>query len=564
MDDFFTKRTIEFVLNKDNGSTIEANHFFLKEENEIFRYRNELQKAIKGIRDPLFVCYFCGQMIKIRGGGQTKKILHFAHRKDSEICHLKTDTHHSALEINRLKYNGAKESPLHFETKNLIKEFIELNNDFSNIKVESVVKSNTNYFEWKKPDISAIYREVNVVFEIQLSTTFLSVIVDREHFYKENQTYILWVFKNFELDEFRQRFTEKDVFYSNNRNAFILDHNSINLSLKNKDLYLLCYYQKPIIEDLKIKYTWESQYVCFNELIFDDLNYKIFYFDVELVENKLIIELKEIINKIEEEQRIVEAEQKRIQREKEIELEEERIQIEKEHIETRNERVNFLRKKELYSAERQMSLDERHRLFREINEDFFIRLKENYHVRSDFKNVFYTPQYELSSELDRLFMNGYKLSETDKMFLKVEFNIELNKKSKLREMEILYHLSLSTFYVKLKSPQNMFLLPKVERLLCSILSFKTKKIIGYSFDNLIQVAHHTFSKKENMQVFLNAIEAYYGLNSLLAQDKNKKLRNKILEFHDTKPEQSAQYNEIIKLIFPEAILNEINVKDFID
>jgi hypothetical protein len=189
MSDFFNKRTIEFVLNKEDGSTVHADIFFVKPENEVFKYRNELQKAIKGIREPLFVCYFCGQNIKINGGGQTKKVLHFAHKRDSDFCYIKTDNNFSRLEILRVKYNGAKESPLHFETKNLIKEFIESNNDFSNIKIEKVLKSNTNYLEWKKPDISATYKKVEVVFEIQLSTTFLSVIVDREHFYKENQSY---------------------------------------------------------------------------------------------------------------------------------------------------------------------------------------------------------------------------------------------------------------------------------------------------------------------------------------------------------------------------------------
>lgn len=55
MDNSFTKRTIEFVLNKEDGSTIYADSFFLKGENEVFKYRNELQKAIKGIREPLFL-----------------------------------------------------------------------------------------------------------------------------------------------------------------------------------------------------------------------------------------------------------------------------------------------------------------------------------------------------------------------------------------------------------------------------------------------------------------------------------------------------------------------------
>jgi hypothetical protein len=66
-------RTIEFVLDRSNGKTIYAENFFLKPENEIFNYRNELQKAIKGIREPLFVCYFCSQNIKIIGGGTTRR-----------------------------------------------------------------------------------------------------------------------------------------------------------------------------------------------------------------------------------------------------------------------------------------------------------------------------------------------------------------------------------------------------------------------------------------------------------------------------------------------------------
>ena len=106
MDNSLSKRTIEFVLNKEDGSTIYADSFFLNGENEVFKYRKELQKAIKGIREPLFVCYFCGQNIKINVCGKTKKALHFVHRKDSVFCHLKTDSKHSVLEINRIKYNG--------------------------------------------------------------------------------------------------------------------------------------------------------------------------------------------------------------------------------------------------------------------------------------------------------------------------------------------------------------------------------------------------------------------------------------------------------------------------
>jgi Family of unknown function (DUF6035) len=292
-------RTIESVLNKEDGSEISADIFFQKSEKELFTYRRELQEAIKGIRQPLFVCYYCHQLVKLNGGGYSKKILHFAHQKDSDFCDIKTNTKYTFYEINRIKYNGAKESRLHLETKKIISELLELNKDFSNIQVEKALKSKNN-LEWKKPDISADYKEIKLVFEIQLSTTFLSVIVDREHFYQENQTFILWVFRNFEIEEFKQRFTEKDVFYSNNRNAFVLNDEAIKLSQLNNNLYFLCYYQKPIIEDLEITYSWESEYVCFDQLTFDNNDYKIFFFDVEKAEKESISEIIAEKKKIEE------------------------------------------------------------------------------------------------------------------------------------------------------------------------------------------------------------------------------------------------------------------------
>lgn len=405
-------RTIEFVLDRSNGKTIYAENFFLKPENEIFNYRNELQKAIKGIREPLFVCYFCSQNIKIIGGGITKKTLHFAHKKDSDFCHLKTDNNYSRLEIQRVKYNGAKESPLHFETKNLIKKFIESNDDFSDIKVEKVLKSNSNYLEWKKPDISAKYGNVKVVFEIQLSTTFLSVIVDREHFYKENQTYILWVFKNFEIEEFKQRFTEKDVFYSNNRNAFVLDNEAINLSQLNNDLYLLCYYQKPTIQDLELTHTWESEYISFSQLTFDSSSYKIFYYDVDKIEYEMKLQVIKTLNEKREKERSANEEKIKKQAELELFWEAERI---RQQNEKEKQKALELQKEE-YLFKKQQELQSKILNFKEVNHDFYLRLETNYLNLSEFQKVFLSPVNELTDSLYKLFVKGYEITQKDKVF----------------------------------------------------------------------------------------------------------------------------------------------------
>jgi hypothetical protein len=563
MDNFNNKRTIEFVLNKENGATIYADSFFIKNENEVFKYRNELQKVIKGIREPLFICYFCGQNIKINGGGYTKKVLHFAHKKDSDFCKLKTDTYYSKLEIERLKYNGAKESPLHFETKNLIKKFIELNNDFSNIKLEKVVRGNLNYLEWKKPDISATYVKFDVVFEIQLSTTFLSVIVDREYFYKENKTYILWVFKNFSVDEFKQRFTEKDVFYSNNRNAFVLDDEAINLSQQNNDLFLLCYYQKPIIENLRIIYNWEFEYVRFNQLTFNEINFKIYFFDVDKLEKIAFGQLEELLKLDDIENERIEAESQKQRSEEKRVLAESKKEEEKIRRELEKKRAEEIYNQHMLSEERKRVIDLRIIEFHEINIDFFKRLRSGYVKLSEFQRIFLLPFSQLPEILYRLFADGYLLTKEDMMFVKNEFEIEVRKDSRNRELEMIYYLSMAIFYKKSRTLSNMFLISKIERLLFSILSFKSNKVIGYKFENLIQVAHQAFSKKEFMQVFINAIESYYGLNKLLVEDKSGKLKEKFIEFSNLKPKQNLEYDEMIFLIFPEAVKNTVDINDFL-
>lgn len=577
MDIKKNKRTIDSVINLRTGDEINADVFFEQEIGEIWKVRLELEKVIREKELPYLICYGCYQCITIRGGkteGDSLRQLYFSHYRDSDECPIKTNSHLSKSDILRYKYNGAKESYLHKETKGLIEKFLLLNQktkgEISFVEPEIVQKDKIDISKWRRPDLTSIFINKNLVFEVQLSTTFLSVIADREIFYKENENFILWVFKNFEIETEKQRFMQRDIFYSNNRNAFVLNDEAIEKSIINNDLVLLCHYQIPMIVNKQIIYEWKNKYVYLSDLVFDEKNYKVYFFNVESKEIEVKIELEKILNEeeiqrksLEDEQRKNNYENKKIQREKYLEQKEESIQIEAERIRLKNERIDLLKKQNQYSEEKQRNIDENNRLFREINKDFYIRLKQNYGIYSNFKNVFLKPLNELPNELYSLFANGYELTESDKTFLNTEFKTELNNSSKLREMEIIYFLSLSTFYIKLKNPKYMFLLTKFERILFSILSFKTKKIIGYRFDNLISLAHHTLSKIEFSQIFLNSVDSFYGVEKLIKEDKKGKLINKLIEYKKILPKQNNEFDYMIKLIFPEAINNNFNIDNFV-
>lgn len=289
------KRTIESILDLMTGKEVFASDLLSKSLDEVFKLRYEFETGIRE-KTPRFVCFYCKQAIKLRGQPDSKRIFHFAHLRDSEECLSKTNNKFSKEDILRIKYNGAKESCLHIELKTFIADSLRLNcTNFKGVEFVSIEKINKHQAipkVWKKPDITSIYFGKNVVFELQLSTTFLSVINSRQEFYRENKTYIIWIFNSFETDEDQRKFTQSDVFYNNNRNGFEINEESKQQSILAGDLILKCYYERPKIRDENIIYEWESVFISLSDLLFDPITYKVYYYDVEGNSKRLDTEIQ--------------------------------------------------------------------------------------------------------------------------------------------------------------------------------------------------------------------------------------------------------------------------------
>lgn len=553
-------RTIETVLNLDTGQIIYANTFLELGEHIVFPYREKCQDAYKKKREPFLVCDSCGQMVQISGGkGANGKITYFKHLKDSNDCPIKTDTKLSREDILRGKFNGQQEGALHIETKNLIYDFLCLNKntkgEISFAKLEMVNKSERNYLQWKKPDITSIFKEKKLVFEIQLATTFLDVICERQHFYKENKTFIIWVFKNFEIEADKQRFTQKDIFYSNNRNAFILDAEAINLSNINDDLFLLCQYQKPTAAEENIEYGWESKYISLSELTFDSNSYKVYYFDVDKAENEIKLEIDKKILERKETERLLKEErekiriqeiEKRKKAQRLIEIEQEKLRLQE------NEREKQYEKNK---AGRQKAIDEEQLDYENKNALFFQRLKQDYTYLSPLQSIFNSDLNEILPKIVELFRNGYNPSNGDLSFLKIEYQIELGNYKTSMRTSILYFLSLAIILTKLKNNLDQLkYFQRIERVLVAILSIKEKKVIGYSF-SLIQLANHFFNPKNQINysysyIILESIKTYYGLEDFLRiEDKNGNFKRKLEEYNIAHPTKELGYNQIILCVF---------------
>lgn len=519
--------TIPSVLDGETGEEVFAGPFFNQDEAAIFEIRRQLEDAIRNRRDPKYKCYYCNQLIKIRGKAENEtklKRMHFAHQWDSDDCPIKTSQELTQQQIRAIKYNGQKESKLHERTKELVAASLESNRltskGITEVATETIRRDTSGLLTWRKPDVSAVYHSRQVVFEIQLSTTFLSVIADREYFYQQNRTFIIWIFKFFSEEFDKQRFTEKDVFYGNNQNAFVFDGEAISESKRQQDLILKCLYREPYRVGKQIAYRWQEQLVRLHDLTFDSTRYKAFFFDVE----GAIISIKQEIG------------------------EEERTELQRQHD----------------IEHRQQVYEQRRQAYEEKLEIGFSRARSSIQQTLNEVNAFPERRSPLLREfaafsdaternLFDLFgqEQGYQPTDLDKAFLKVAFDRERTNRSHLERNDLLTCLCLVTCLIKLKSPQKAYRLKKVNGPVLAILSVKLNCVVGQKFTKLIQVAHTAFPGNHS-HLFFRALDKYSDHN-LYQEDARSggKLARKITAVQQKNLLPDHSYDDVFRVLFPE-------------
>lgn len=275
------ERTIEIVLDVEKGEIYHSDEFFQKSEHELIRWRRALEESIL-LGKPKLVCPYCRQMLKLCGRYHNRGVVsYFSHLYDSEDCEIKTTTALSKEEIEARKYGAVSESERHIELKHAIADALSDYNSrrigVTSVEIETRITSPLPYMNWRRPDVQAAYNGKKLVFELQLSTTFLSVVADRDLFYRLNGYYIIWVF-NFERNEEYVNLHNmmcKDIYYANKRNIFIFDHQAQKLSVERGELILCCCWL-----DADGKFS-SSEYLSLDQLSFDEDTMKPYYVDAD-------------------------------------------------------------------------------------------------------------------------------------------------------------------------------------------------------------------------------------------------------------------------------------------
>ena len=288
-----SNRTIDEVYDCENGQLITAYEFFKKPEHEIIHWRRALEESVLTGRARL-ICPYCKQMLKLCGKKSARgKVSYFSHLYDSDDCEIKTTTMQSREIIEARKYGMAGESERHNKLKHLIADALSTDRSramgISNVAVEQRINSHIPYMRWRRPDVQARYKEMNLVFELQLSTTFLSVVVDRDIFYRLNGWYIIWVFNFDDNKEYvnLHNLMCKDIYYANKRNIFIYDEKARDLSEKEGTLILRCQWL-----DADGRFT-NGEYIKIDQLQYDTDERKPYFIDADEIYYKSHPDVKE-------------------------------------------------------------------------------------------------------------------------------------------------------------------------------------------------------------------------------------------------------------------------------
>jgi competence CoiA-like predicted nuclease len=275
---------IKEVINLVTGDILPVQEVIGSDYQKLENLRMELAEA-NASNNLIYACPICMVGVYLACVRKDEKRFFFKHRTENGNCPAITRGELTKEEIEARKYNAAKESQAHIRLKEIIKESLENDPNFSEITVEKVWRG-MDRSKWRKPDVQALWKgTTRIAFEIQLSTTFLHVIAERRLFYRDEGALLCWIFKRF--DEQDARMTQDDIFHNNNRNLFLASEDTLKASIENKALMLDCHWTSSMVQEGYVKETWQQQLASFSQFKLDVIGQRVFLVDCESEKAKL-------------------------------------------------------------------------------------------------------------------------------------------------------------------------------------------------------------------------------------------------------------------------------------
>lgn len=282
------QQSVLLALDTESGKLIESRALLVMDEESLRSLRRASLTGVRrsGISEdtPRLRCGLCEGPVHVSMRRTEAGNRWFAHHGEVTNCPYRTDRRMSPEELFAWLYQGQQEGADHRHMKNFIADWVEKEPSFNSVWRDKIRPSDLKQGEWKRPDVRAVVGEREIVFEIQLSYTFLSEVLRRDAFYREEGGHILWIFRDFQP----HREVVRDEFFHNRRNIFVLDADAEQETVKRGRLTFRCYYQTPALTGESLSERWGSRYVHLDDLTYPMPEYRPYYRDFDEARFRLL------------------------------------------------------------------------------------------------------------------------------------------------------------------------------------------------------------------------------------------------------------------------------------
>lgn len=270
------------LLDDELGTRLNALDVLRMGMTEVLRLKHRLQRS-RLTGEGRYLCELCGVPVYLaaRPDGQTFVFKHF--HEDGSCPHI-TKGGMTAAQINACRYDGQRESSRHKRIKQLVADSIQCDPRFTAPEIEGTWKGRQG--DRRRPDVRSRFNDaLDIAFEVQLSTTFGSVMVEREEFYRREGGLLLWVFGEFDPEH--ARLMMKMSYAVNNRNAYVVNDETLAASREAGTLMLFCHYDQPSLGERDVVFVPQVKMVSFDQLTLDQAGQRAYLVDTDGIEVEL-------------------------------------------------------------------------------------------------------------------------------------------------------------------------------------------------------------------------------------------------------------------------------------
>lgn len=271
------------IFDKVVNGTFDSQHQLVQNDNEVSLLRSRIRRERRSGANR-YVCDLCREPIYVTNAHGTP---HFAHYSDSgPYCFWRTLKPSTLEQISATRFRGKQVGELHVRLILALEELCKRHCNCKNTSTPDETYFGKGHSGHRFPDLQTTFIENKIAFELQISSTYLPVISDREDFYRENNVYLIWLTHNFELNASRQ--TEKDIVAVRSRQILEVNDRTIVESFSTGEIYFLLHWQQPNLVNNELSWSWCNRQIKISDLIFDTYLFEARAVDPWQIEAELI------------------------------------------------------------------------------------------------------------------------------------------------------------------------------------------------------------------------------------------------------------------------------------